>query len=109
MDIFFGDGDGPFIPQFDPDWFLKNEDDEVKDPSEDSTDKTPEYEPSKPPVEQKVPLSERHNEGKKGKPFERWWLDVLAGKKKITDPLEYTKEELDIMLAEELKDDIERF
>lgn len=109
MDIFFGDGEGPFIPEFDPDWFLEDEAN-TENQSEDPTDKTPEYKVQKAnPVESKVPLSSRHGEGRKGKPFERWWLDVLAGRKKITDPLEYTEEEIDAILEVELKDDIERF
>lgn len=109
MDIFFGDGEGPFIPEFDPDWFLEDEA-EVKDLSEDSADEAPEYKVKKSsPDEKKVPLSSRHGERRKGKPFERWWLDVLAGNKKITDPLEYDEEEIDAMLEIELKDDIERF
>lgn len=42
----------------------------------------------------KVPLSSRHGSREvKGKPFERWLHDFLSGKKKITDPLEYTPEE----------------
>ena len=57
----------------------------------------------------KVPLSSRHAQEKKGSPFMRWAVDVALGKKKCTDPLEYTDEELDARLQAELKDDIEEF
>lgn len=55
----------------------------------------------------KIPLSARHNnETERGKPFERWYLNVLKGQKKITDPLDYTEKELFLIAQEELKDDI---
>jgi hypothetical protein len=56
----------------------------------------------------KVPLSTRHNnDEEKGKPFERWYLDVLRGRKKITDPLDYTEKELFLIAQAELEDEIE--
>ncbi|TET61108.1 MAG: hypothetical protein E3J47_05740 [Candidatus Stahlbacteria bacterium] len=55
----------------------------------------------------KVPLSSRHTtEIERGKPFERWYLNFLKGQRKITDPLDYTEEELYQIAQTELKDDI---
>ncbi len=55
----------------------------------------------------KVPLSTRHtNETERGKPFERWYLDFLKGRKKITDPLDYTEKELFLIAQKELEDEV---
>ena len=103
MNIFFGDGDGPFIPEYDPDWFLEDD-----------------YEQEEPELKErnirenilgrdKVPLKDRNLKEEKGKPFERWYLNVLKGQRKVTDPLDFTEEEQEEMLKAELEDDIERF
>lgn len=55
----------------------------------------------------KIPLSQRYFGSGGGKPFERWLVKVLAGQRKITDPLEYTEEELEAALKDELRSDIE--
>jgi len=55
----------------------------------------------------KVPLSTRYTgEEERGKPFEKWYLSVLRGQKKVTDPLEYTEEELFAIAQSELEDEI---
>ncbi|RLI66034.1 MAG: hypothetical protein DRO67_01770 [Candidatus Asgardarchaeum californiense] len=55
----------------------------------------------------KVPLSTRHTEEiERGKPFERWYLNVLRGKKKVTDPLDYTEKELYQIALAELEDEV---
>ena len=55
----------------------------------------------------KVPLSDRHSSNnKRGKPFERWYISVLKGQKKITDPLDYTEEELFLIAQAELDDEV---
>jgi len=55
----------------------------------------------------KVPLSTRHNnEDERGKPFEKWYLNVLRGQKKVTDPIDYTEKELYLIAQAELEDDI---
>jgi hypothetical protein len=57
----------------------------------------------------KVPLSSRfNNDTERGKPFERWYLDVLRGQKKVTDPLDYTEKELFLIAQVELEDEIEQ-
>ena len=59
---------------------------------------------------EKISLRRHLNNGKKkGKPFERWYLDVLYGKKEITDKLELNEEELFIELDHDLKFFIENF
>lgn len=109
MDIFFGDGGGPYIPEFDPEWMFEMNDDPLQeealdDALRDNDETIHEHEQEI----QKIPLAERHR-NKKGSAFMRWAIDVAQGRKKCTDPLEYTDEELDAMLQAEVQDDIERF
>jgi hypothetical protein len=58
------------------------------------------------PEPEKIPLRSRHPASPiKAGPFERWVIDVQAGRKKITDPIEYTKEEAkQIMDAEKVEE-----
>jgi len=112
MDIFFGDGGGPYIPDFDPEWMFDIEEDPMQrealdDALRDNEDLVEDIASSQEP--QKIPLASRHAQEKKGSPFMRWAVQVATGQKKCTDPLEYTEEELDAKLQDELKDDIERF
>jgi hypothetical protein len=55
----------------------------------------------------KVPLSTRHSGGEeRGKPFEKWYLNVLRGQNKVTDPIKYTEKELYLAAQAELEDEI---
>ena len=55
----------------------------------------------------KVPLSTRYtDDNERGKPFEKWYLNVLRGRTKITDPIKYTEKELFLIAQAELEDDI---
>jgi hypothetical protein len=58
-------------------------------------------------VIKKVPLSDRFisKGGRKPRPFLRWLADVGAGRKKHTDEIEYTKEEIWKILDEEGRDE----
>ena len=118
MDIFFGDGGGPYVPSFDPEWMFGDsdfvddsypEDRDVDMIEREALDDALRDNDSELDRIQKVPLSSRHTDKKKGSPFMRWACKVATGQKKCTDPLEYTDEERDAMLQAELKDDIERF
>jgi hypothetical protein len=51
---------------------------------------------------EKIPLHARHSSIKGGSPFERWARDVQAGRKTMDDPLEFTPEEEDKILAKEV-------
>lgn len=113
--IFFGDGEGgPYIPEFDPDWFREEHKERRKadrqmaeglderDLKEEVLDRKQKQRTKSREVK-KVPLSSRHGESEvRGKPFERWVHDVVRGRKKISDPLDFTKEELEKKLNSEL-------
>lgn len=108
VDLFFGDGEGPYIPEFDPEWFLEN--DSPQRELQEQVDKELDEQEVKGTAHEKraeevtkVPLSARHGGVEtRGKPFERWLEKVLRGEKKITDPLEFTDEEFDRIKNSEL-------
>jgi len=55
----------------------------------------------------KVPLSTRYEgSSERGKPFEKWYLNVLRGRTKITDPIKYTEKELFLIAQAELEDEV---